>query len=139
MILTLARLAVALALLAVGACTTAPKKSSVAGAASAVGATPATNASAASPAAMSAASADSGGNLPAEPSPFDLERADIRGFIDEVSVKHGVPQDELRTLLGAGMFQPRIIAAISRPAESVLRWWEYSNRLVSTERVARGI
>ena len=139
MILTLARLAVALALLAVGACTTAPKKSSVADAAGAVGATPATNASAASPAAMSAASADSGGNLPAEPSPFDLERADIRGFIDEVSVKLGVPQDELRTLLGAGMFQPRIIAAISRPAESVLRWWEYSNRLVSTERVARGI
>jgi membrane-bound lytic murein transglycosylase B len=76
---------------------------------------------------------------PAEPTPFDLEREDIRAFIVETSKKHGIPENEIRTLLSQGMFQPRIIAAITRPAETVLRWWEYSNRLVTAERIARGV
>jgi membrane-bound lytic murein transglycosylase B len=103
------------------------------------------NAVPANPAAVAASSAAAStgvtaaaSTLPAEPVPFDLAREDIRQFIDEVSAKHGVPQDELRALLGTGLFQPRIIAAISRPAETVLQWWEYSNRLVTAERIARG-
>jgi len=76
---------------------------------------------------------------PAEPTPFDLEREDIRAFIAETSKKHGMSESDIRTLLSLGLFQPRIIAAITRPAETVLRWWEYSHRLVTPERIARGV
>ncbi|MBM4191961.1 MAG: lytic murein transglycosylase B [Gammaproteobacteria bacterium] len=86
-----------------------------------------------------AASAPGVPNPPTEPTPFNLEREDIRAFIDEVSMKHGIADSEIRALLAQGMYQRRIIAAISRPAETVLRWWEYSNRLVTPERIARGV
>lgn len=76
---------------------------------------------------------------PAEPTPFDLEREDIRAFIAETSKKHGMSESDIRALLSQGLFQPRIIAAITRPAETVLRWWEYSHRLVTPERIARGV
>jgi membrane-bound lytic murein transglycosylase B len=76
---------------------------------------------------------------PSEPTPFDLEREDIRAFIAETSKKHGIAESEIRALLSQGLYQPRIIAAITRPAETVLRWWEYSNRLVTPERIARGV
>ncbi len=76
---------------------------------------------------------------PPEPTPFDLERENIRTFITETSKKHSIPESEIRDLLSQGLYQPRIIAAITRPAETVLRWWEYSNRLVTPERIARGV
>jgi membrane-bound lytic murein transglycosylase B len=72
------------------------------------------------------------------PKPFDLTRPDIVAFIESLSSKHAIPADELRALLGQGMFQPKIIVAMTRPAERVLAWWEYKDRLVSNERVARG-
>lgn len=131
------RLSLALVLLALAACAPTPKKSSAPAPAIPVVATPSTTAGTASTAPGSPST--SAAVLPTEPVPFDLERADIRQFIEEVSTKHGVPQDELRTLLATGLFQPRIIAAISRPAETVLKWWEYSNRLVTNERITRGV
>ena len=76
---------------------------------------------------------------PATPQPFNLERADIRAFVDEVAARHSIPPEEIRALLAQGQSQPRILAAIARPAESVLKWWEYSARLVSSERVSRGV
>lgn len=72
------------------------------------------------------------------PKPFDLTRPEIVAFIDAVSTQHAIPADELRALLGQGLFQPKIIVAMNRPAERVLAWWEYKDRLVSPERVARG-
>ena len=115
-------------LLVLGACAAPPKK-----AAPAPAPVPAPAAPAPAPTAPPAAA------LPAEPSPFDLARDDIRSFVDEVAARHGMPAEDLRAVLAQGMFQPRIIAAISRPAESVLKWWQYSERLVSAERVARGV
>lgn len=132
-------LLVALLALALVACTPTPKKS--ADATTAIPATPATSVSAAASGSTGATTSTvvTASTLPSEPAPFDLAREDIRQFIEEVSTKHGVPQDELRGLLAQGLFQPRIIAAISRPAESVLKWWEYSNRLVTAERITRGV
>ena len=72
------------------------------------------------------------------PRPFDMTRPEIVAFIDTLSTKHSIPADELRALLGQGIFQPKIITAMTRPAERVLAWWEYKDRLVSSERVARG-
>lgn len=73
------------------------------------------------------------------PRSFDLTRSDIVAFIDDVSKRHGWPAEEVSALLSQGLHQPRIIAAISRPAETVLKWWEYRERLVTTERIARGV
>jgi membrane-bound lytic murein transglycosylase B len=72
------------------------------------------------------------------PRPFDMSRPEIVAFIDALSAKHAIPADELRALLGQGVFQPKIITAMTRPAERVLAWWEYKDRLVSNERVIRG-
>ena len=69
---------------------------------------------------------------------FDLQREDIRNFIDEVSTRHQLDQEAVQALLAEGRHQPRIIEAISRPAERVLRWWEYRERLVSAQRVEMG-
>ncbi len=121
-------LALALVLLTLGACAAPPKKVAPAAPPAAV-VVPAPPPVAPAPPAA----------LPAEPAPFDLGREDIRAFIDEVAARQGAPADELRRLLAEGTFQPRIIAAITRPAESVLKWWQYSERLVSAERIARGV
>ena len=72
------------------------------------------------------------------PRPFDLSRPEIVAYIDALSSKHAIPAEELRNLLGQGLFQPKIITAMTRPAERVLAWWEYKDRLVSNERVTRG-
>jgi membrane-bound lytic murein transglycosylase B len=75
----------------------------------------------------------------APPTPFDLSRPDIAEWIAEVSARHSLPAGEVRALLAEGRSQPRIIAAISRPAESVLAWWQYSERLVSETRISQGV
>ncbi|MEY2625398.1 MAG: lytic murein transglycosylase B [Gammaproteobacteria bacterium] len=133
-------------LAALTACVAPPKKNTSTSQSSATAATTHGGASAgaqANSAASSSAGTTSGDTtnpaVPAAPTPFDLEREDIRSFIAETSKKHGIAESEIRALLSQGMFQPRIIAAITRPAETVLRWWEYSNRLVTPERVARGV
>lgn len=72
------------------------------------------------------------------PRPFDITQPEIVAFIDAMSSKHGIDAGELQTLLSQGVFQPKIIAAMTRPAERVLAWWEYKDRLVSAERIARG-
>jgi membrane-bound lytic murein transglycosylase B len=76
---------------------------------------------------------------PATPQPFDLERAELRAFVEGVAARHSIPPEEIRAVLAQGLSQPRILAAIARPAESVLKWWEYSARLVSSERISRGV
>ena len=103
-------------------------------------AVPAPVAAATSPAsAPSSPSVPASTPTPAEPTPFDLSREDISAFIKETAEKNKIAESEIRALLAQGMHQPRIIAAITRPAETVLRWWEYSNRLVTAERIARGV
>ena len=71
-------------------------------------------------------------------SAFDLQREDIRSFINEVAARHQLDPQAIEALLAEGRYQPRIIEAISRPAERVLSWWEYRDRLVSNQRVQMG-
>jgi membrane-bound lytic murein transglycosylase B len=75
---------------------------------------------------------------PAAPAPFDLKRADITAWIDEVAARRAIPPAELRDLLASGRHQPAILTAMSRPAESVMSWWEYSEKLVAEQRIAEG-
>ncbi len=69
---------------------------------------------------------------------FDLTRPEIAAFID-ARVKQGVKRAELLDILAAAEPQPKIIDAISRPAEKSLQWWEYRARFLTDERIDAGV
>jgi membrane-bound lytic murein transglycosylase B len=73
------------------------------------------------------------------PNGFDVEREDIRTFIDEVAAKHSLDKDSLRKLIAKAEPQPKIIERMSKPAERVLAWWEYRNRFITEKRIADGV
>ena len=70
---------------------------------------------------------------------FDLARPDISAFIDEVASRNGFDRSEIVGLLSQGVRQPRILEAISRPAERVSPWWEYRNNFLTEKRIDEGV
>jgi len=72
-----------------------------------------------------------------EPSRFDLNRADIRAYIDQ-AVAQGVDRQQLVSLLGVAEPQQKIIDAMTRPAEKTLQWWEYRARMLTSLRIEAG-
>jgi membrane-bound lytic murein transglycosylase B len=99
-------------------------------AATAATATPATPAATAAPAAPPVDVGVEG--------PFDLGRPDIQAFIDGVVKKHGFSREQVVGWLSQGVRQPRIIEAITRPAERVLPWWQYRANFLTERRIAEG-
>lgn len=73
------------------------------------------------------------------PSSFDLDRPDIRAFVKEVAPRVGLAEGEILDLLAQARSQPRIIEAMSRPAERRLEWWEYRDRLLTNQRINEGV
>ena len=135
-LLSIASLALALAACTAGRSVAQP--SPAATPKPAAGTAPAATAPAAAPTAAAPTAAATPAPTP-PPTPFDLSRPEIDGWIKEISARHGIPTGEVRALLAEGRSQPRIIAAMTRPAESVLAWWQYSDRLVSETRIAQGV
>jgi membrane-bound lytic murein transglycosylase B len=76
--------------------------------------------------------------LPAQ-APFDLARRDIQAFIDDVAARHTIPRADLLALLGQAVAQPKIIEAMTRPAERVSPWWEYRARFITDQRIRQGV
>ncbi|MBS0578483.1 MAG: lytic murein transglycosylase B [Proteobacteria bacterium] len=70
---------------------------------------------------------------------FDLRRPEIASFITDVAARNGMSKKELRRLLKAAQPQPKIIAAMERPAEKVSPWWQYRENFVTAERIAQGV
>jgi membrane-bound lytic murein transglycosylase B len=70
--------------------------------------------------------------------PFDLTRPDIQAFIDGVVQKHGFSRQQVVDWLSQGQRQPRIIEAITRPAERVLPWWQYRANFLTERRIDEG-
>ncbi|MCC7462197.1 MAG: lytic murein transglycosylase B [Gammaproteobacteria bacterium] len=68
---------------------------------------------------------------------FDLARADIGRFVDQLAAQ-GIVRERTLALLAAAEPQPKIIEAMERPAEKVLQWWEYRARFLREERIAAG-
>jgi membrane-bound lytic murein transglycosylase B len=110
-------------------------------------------AAAASPAAAAEASSDAAAEAaapaPAPPpaavesavadySHFDLSRPEIHSYLDQLAVQ-GFDRDRVAALLAAAEPQPKIIDAISRPAEKTLQWWEYRARVVTAARIDAGV
>ena len=73
----------------------------------------------------------------AEYSHFDLSRPEIRAYIEQ-AVSQGVDRTRMTAWLAAAEPQPKIIDAISRPAEKTLQWWEYRARMLTSLRIEGG-
>jgi membrane-bound lytic murein transglycosylase B len=69
---------------------------------------------------------------------FDLHRPEIVAFVD-ARVKEGGDRQQLLALLGKAEPQPKIIEAMTRPAEKALQWWEYRARFLTEERIEAGV
>jgi membrane-bound lytic murein transglycosylase B len=76
--------------------------------------------------------------LPAQ-APFDLSRRDIVAFVDDVAARNAIPRADLLALLGKAVAQPKIIEAMTRPAERVSPWWEYRARFLTEQRIREGV
>jgi membrane-bound lytic murein transglycosylase B len=85
---------------------------------------------------VAAAEAAAGHTLPGH-TRFDLSRTDINAFVDHL-VSRGFGRDEAFALLAKAEPQPKIIEAMTRPAEKALQWWEYRARFLTTERIDAG-
>ena len=68
---------------------------------------------------------------------FDLERADIAAFADHM-VTLGMSREAVYKVLGKAEPQPKIIEAMSKPAEKSLAWWEYRARFLDDARIDAG-
>jgi len=70
---------------------------------------------------------------------LDLDRPDIRSFISRMETEHGIPAAESERLLAQAEVQPRIVEAISRPAEKVKPWYEYRAIFLTDKRIDAGV
>ena len=70
---------------------------------------------------------------------LDVERSDVRQFIDSMVEKHGYDRDALVSALKDAQSQEGIITAISRPAERTLTWHEYRYIFLTKDRNNAGV
>lgn len=70
---------------------------------------------------------------------FDLNRPEIRAFVAQAPRRVGMTRKRLVALLAQAEPQESIIEAMSRPAETVLPWWQYRERFLSEKRITAGI
>ena len=77
--------------------------------------------------------------VPRAPARFDLDRADIRAFAAHAATRTGMTEDAVLSLLAQAEPQASILEAMSRPAESVLPWWQYRERFLTHARIEGGL
>ena len=69
---------------------------------------------------------------------FDLKRPEIVAFVNDVVARQQLPKKQVLALLRKGEPQPKIIEAMTRPAEKVTPWWEYHDHFLNEERISEG-
>jgi membrane-bound lytic murein transglycosylase B len=69
---------------------------------------------------------------------FDLDRPEIRDFVEATAAAQKVAPLELYRLLAKAEPQPKIIEAMTRPAEKVSPWYEYRARFMTEQRITEG-
>ena len=69
---------------------------------------------------------------------FDLKRPEIVAFVNDVVARQQLPKKQVLALLRQGEPQPKIIEAMTRPAEKVTPWWEYHDHFLNEERISEG-
>jgi membrane-bound lytic murein transglycosylase B len=75
---------------------------------------------------------------PAQHPRFDLKRPEIVAFVKDVVERDGLRKKDVIALLRKAEPQPKIIEAMTRPAEKVTPWYEYHDRFLTEERIADG-
>lgn len=73
------------------------------------------------------------------PPHFDLKRPEIVSFVNDVVARDGLKRKSVLALLAKAEPQPKIIEAITRPAEKVTPWWEYREHFLTPERIDLGV
>ncbi len=76
---------------------------------------------------------------PSLSSAIDTDRADVQAFIAEMVSKHDFDEETIRAVLQQSVSQPRILDAISRPAERTKPWHEYRSIFVTPKRISAGV
>jgi membrane-bound lytic murein transglycosylase B len=75
---------------------------------------------------------------PAQQAHFDLKRPEIVAFVADVVARNQLKKSQVLALLRKGEPQPKIVEAMTRPAEKVTPWWEYHDRFLTEERISQG-
>src|SRR5581483_8310408 len=83
--------------------------------------------------------AHSAGNHPAHGPKFDLKRAEIVAFVNDVVARDAPNRRKVLRLLAKAEPQPKILEIMTRPAEKVMPWWQYHDRFLTEERIAEGV
>lgn len=66
-------------------------------------------------------------------------RDDVREFIAEMVADHAFDARELRRLFAQARYQPRVVAAMSRPVLAPPKWYEYAPQFLGSSRVDAGV
>ena len=69
----------------------------------------------------------------------DIERDNIKIFIENMVEKHGFDEKELSSILAQAESKESILNAISRPAERTLTWNQYRDIFIKDERIVAGV
>jgi membrane-bound lytic murein transglycosylase B len=69
---------------------------------------------------------------------IDVERPEVKAFIDEVVARDAFDRTRVRKLLAAAETKSAIIDAMNRPIERARPWFEYRALFVSEKRIADG-
>jgi membrane-bound lytic murein transglycosylase B len=78
------------------------------------------------------------GLAPACAGALDLERSEVKAFVDEVAARNHLERAWVARIVGAAESKPSVIEAISRPAERVKPWFEYRAIFVTDRRIREG-
>ena len=76
--------------------------------------------------------------LPLHAATLDLERPEVRSFVEEVVERDHLERAWVERIVGAAATRTSIIAAMNRPAERVLQWPAYHRLFVSEQRIRDG-
>jgi len=69
---------------------------------------------------------------------FDLSRPEIRSFIDTAAHQPPLTRAQVVRILRHAHPQPGVIEKITRPAETVLPWWQYRANFLTGQRIGDG-
>ena len=67
------------------------------------------------------------------------QRDDVKQFIDDMVDEHQFDKKQLQQWFAKTKLQPKIIEAISRPAEKKLKWHEYRKIFIKPSRIGKGV
>jgi membrane-bound lytic murein transglycosylase B len=69
---------------------------------------------------------------------LDVQRTDVREFVDEVVKKDHLDRNWVEKVMSSAESKPAIIDTMKKPAEHVLQWQEYRRIFMTSERIKQG-